>query len=61
MIRVKVIIACTTILVMLALSQAAWAQNQTTNQTEKVASLEKLQTRMKVEQADLLGKKCELR
>ncbi len=56
MIRVRVIIACTTILVLLALSQAAWAQNQTMNQTEKVASLEKLQTRMKAEQADLLGK-----
>jgi uncharacterized protein YkuJ len=56
MTRVKVIIACTTILVLMALSQAAWAQNQTTNQTEKVASLEELQTRMKVEQADLLGR-----
>jgi hypothetical protein len=44
------------ILVLLVLSQAAWAQNQAKNQTEKVASLEELQTRMKVEQADLLGK-----
>ena len=56
MTRVKVIIACTTILVLLALSQAAWAQNQTTNQTERVSTLEKLQIRMKSEQADLLGK-----
>ena len=44
------------ILVLLVLSQAAWAQNQAKNQTEKVASLEELQTRMKVEQADLLAK-----
>jgi len=56
MTRVKVIIACTTILVLLALSQSAWAQNQTTNQTERVAALEELQIRMKSEQADLLGK-----
>ena len=44
------------ILVLLVLSQAAWAQNQAKNQTEKVATLEELQTRMKVEQADLLAK-----
>lgn len=44
------------ILVLLVLSQAAWAQNQAKNQTEKVATLEELQTRMKVEQADLLVK-----
>ncbi len=54
--RVKVIIACMVILVLLVLSQAAWAQNQAKNQTEKVATLEELQTRMKVEQADLLAK-----
>ena len=44
------------ILVLLVLSQAAWAQNQAKNQTEKVATLDELQTRMKVEQADLLAK-----
>ena len=44
------------ILVLLVLSQAAWAQNQPKNQTEKAVSLEELQTRMKVEQADLLAK-----
>jgi len=54
--RVKVIIACMIVLVLLALSQAAWTQDQAKNQTKKVASLEELQTRMKVEQADLLGK-----
>ena len=56
MMRVKVIIACMVVLILLALSQAAWAQNETMNQTEKVASMEGLQTRMKVEQANLLGK-----
>ena len=56
MTRVKAISACMVILVLLVLSQAAWAQNQAKNQTEKVASLEELQTRMKVEQADLLAK-----
>ena len=54
--RVKVIIACLIVLVLLALSQAAWTQDQAKNQTKQVASLEELQTRMKVEQADLLGK-----
>ena len=56
MTRVKAISACMVILVLLVLSQAAWAQNQAKNQTEKVATLEELQTRMKVEQADLLAK-----
>ena len=56
MARVKAISACMVILVLLVLSQAAWAQNQAKNQTVKVASLEELQTRMKVEQADLLAK-----
>lgn len=56
MTRVKAIGACMVILVLLVLSQAAWAQNQAKNQTEKVATLEELQTRMKVEQADLLAK-----
>ena len=37
MLRVKVIIACTMILVMLTLSQAAWAQNQPKDQMENVA------------------------
>jgi hypothetical protein len=44
------------ILVLLALTQFAWAQDQPKNQTEKVASLEELQTRMKGVQADMLGK-----
>lgn len=56
MTRVKAISAYMVILVLLVLSQAAWAQNQAKNLTEKVASLEELQTRMKVEQADLFGK-----
>src|SRR5664279_3077653 len=56
MTRVKAISACMVILVLLVLSQAAWAQNQAKNQTEKVATLDELQTRMKVEQADLLAK-----
>ena len=56
MLRVKGIGVCIAILVLLALSQAAWAQNQPKNQTEKAVSLEELQTRMKVEQADLLAK-----
>jgi hypothetical protein len=56
MIRVKVIIACMTVLVLLALSQAAWAQNQTVNQTERVATLEALQITLKGVQTDMLGK-----
>ena len=56
MLRVKGIGVCIAILVLLALSQAAWTQDQAKNQTKKVASLEELQTRMKVEQADLLAK-----
>jgi hypothetical protein len=35
MTRVKAISACMVILVLLVLSQAAWAQNQAKNQTEK--------------------------
>ncbi len=54
MIRVKIIIACIAVLVMLTLTQAAWAQDQPKNQTEKVASLEELQTRMKGVQAEML-------
>ena len=56
MLRVKGIGVCIAILVLLALSQAVWAQNQPKNQTEKAVSLDELQTRMKVEQADLLAK-----
>lgn len=56
MIRVKSISACMAILVLLALTQFAWAQDQPKNQTEKVASLEDLQIRMKSVQADMLGK-----
>lgn len=56
MTRVKAIVACMIVLVLLALSQAAWTQDQTANLAKKVASLEEQLTRMKVEQADLLGK-----
>jgi len=56
MTRVKAISACMVILVLLVLRQAAWSQNQAKNETEQVATLEELQTRMKVEQADLLAK-----
>jgi hypothetical protein len=55
MTRVKSISACLAILVLLALTQLAWAQDQPTNQTERVASLEELQTRMKGVQADMLA------
>jgi hypothetical protein len=44
------------ILVLLVLSQAAWTQDQTANLAKNVTILEKLQTKMKAEQADLLGK-----
>jgi hypothetical protein len=56
MIRVKSISACMAILFLLALTQFAWAQDQPKNQTEKVASLEELKTRMIGVQADMLGK-----
>jgi hypothetical protein len=56
MTRVKAIIACMIVLVLLALSQAAWTQDQTANLAKKVASLEAQQIRMKAEQADLLEK-----
>lgn len=56
MIRVKSISACMAILVLLAFTHLAWAQDQPENQTEKVASLEELQTRMQGVQADMLGK-----
>jgi hypothetical protein len=54
--RVKAIISCMIVLVLLTLSQAAWTQDQTANLAKKVVSLEELLTKMKVEQADLLGK-----
>jgi hypothetical protein len=56
MVKVKCIGACVAILVMLAITQLAWAQDQPKSQLEKVASLEELQTRMKGVQADMLAK-----
>lgn len=57
MARVKSIGACVAILVLLAFTQFAWAQDQPENQTEKVASLEELQTRMKGVQANMLAER----
>ena len=56
MTRVKAISACMIVLVLLVLCQAAWAQDQTANLAKNVTILEELQTRMKVEQANLLAK-----
>lgn len=54
MTRVKSISACLAILVLLAISQLAWAQGPE-NQTENVALLEENQTRMQGVQADMLA------